>query len=213
MAYKIFSVLMIFTCIFSINIRELRANELDSWLEEKTEAGTYPLTVEHVDENGNTIKKEINVTVLFPYSVENKAANEAIDAHDFFYLVGTLEKMSTEELITLAGAHAWNTQTGSKIPIENITIERQDDDVGTNTVTYITKNNTKVAVKAVSTNSLSLPLKETYINPRKIWDNSYLFIFGNILIIILFTIISALIIHFYNYVQLRKIRILLYYED
>lgn len=211
--YKICSVFLVFTCIFSINIREVRANEFDSWVEEKTEAGTYPLTVQHVDEHGNTVKKEINVTVLFPYSIENKAANEAIDAHDFFYLVGTLEKMSKEELVELAGAHAWNTQTGSNILIENVTVEPQEGDTGISIVTYTTKNDTRVAVNAVATTSLSLPLKETYINPRQIWENSYLFTFGNILIIILFTIISALIIHFYNYIQLRKIRILLYYED
>src|SRR5699024_8853237 len=78
----------------------------DSTLEQAEEAGTYPVEVSYVSENGESIKKTIYITIYFPKTEKNDVFNEAIDATDVFLNEKSFKELTDNELIQLANAHA-----------------------------------------------------------------------------------------------------------
>lgn len=108
-------------------------------------AGTYKVRVYHEDENGK-VESIINFTVL----EENTVVKDeyAINANDFSVERGL--GLTSDLVITMSQAKAWNTETLEEYDIAKVEVEQIDDDSYKATLTSIDDINTTITIKLVS---------------------------------------------------------------
>lgn len=136
-------------------------------LKDVKEAGTYPVVMYTIDQNGNEVKEVVMITIKHPRTVIN--GNEAIDADDLRMTWEEFEKMDYEAWKVESHAKAWNTQSGEAIDIVDVqvkpVVESQSYGVafttGTGTTTSIQVTIVKDPIDAASFDSLKAqPLDE-----------------------------------------------------
>lgn len=103
------------------------------------EIGTYPLTF--ATSNGTSIV--VNVFVVSQQYVENKKANEAISAFNFFKSVDEIRESTTidTDLKTWANAQSWKMDDESSVEITDVLYDFDPDliNMGTYKVTFATQ--------------------------------------------------------------------------
>lgn len=85
------------------------------------EAGTYPVVMYTLDQNGNEVKEVVMITIKHPHTIIN--GSEAIDADDLRMTWDEYEKKNVEEWKVVSRAKAWNTLTGEAIDITDVQIK------------------------------------------------------------------------------------------
>jgi len=121
----------------------------DTSFTEAEEAGTYPVIITHIAEDGTTTQKTIYVTLYRYNTVESIEEQEAIDAHDAMITKERFDNLTDQEIIQLLKAHAWDTKTGKRIPITTIKYNILNADLGLYSIDLATAKGTTTTVKLV----------------------------------------------------------------
>jgi len=113
-------------------------------VEEIKEAGPYYMQL-YAEHEGVRIVKLVLINITAEKTVVSEIEEEAIDASDFFLGNADIYHLSSDEIIYLANAHAWRTDTGERLPVQVSTIEKIEDYY---VVTFETAKGTKTSVNA-----------------------------------------------------------------
>ncbi|TLG71775.1 hypothetical protein [Culicoidibacter larvae] len=107
-------------------------------------AGTYEVKLVY-EQNGRTITE----TVLMTITAANTVIQEpiAIDAQNVIVALADVSQMSATDWITLAQAHAWNTQTLADLNVQADTSSIQNK-VGVYPITFVTDNGVATTIQA-----------------------------------------------------------------
>lgn len=133
----------------------LQATTVDtSSLDSAHEAGTYPVTLEYVDEDGNQVSTVIYVTIKYRRTVEYVETGEAIDAHDIELTTGTFSQLSDSDLIKLMHARAWNVNTLA--PLDVRVLSREQVSSGHFLVTFTTANGSVTSANVIEVDTLAM---------------------------------------------------------
>lgn len=135
-------------------------------LEDVDEAGSYQVMVT-VEVNGETITQPTTLIITLPKTVIR--SKEGIDAHDFTTTIETVKRGDAQELIRLAGAHAWSLDDGSDVPIVHITIKNETISNGLYEIIFTTKQGTEIQIFALTQSALNLEKEVTYVYPKAFW--------------------------------------------
>ena len=145
--------------IFFLFLTPVQAEE-KVYTEEEIEAieiaGTYPVELYTLDQNGKEVPIIVMVTVVFDKTILNSIANEGIDAKDFEILSSEFAELTEMDFVRLAHAHAWSLETGESIPIASITLEKISEDKYI--VTFSTEKNTRISVNLFLKDSVVLDM-------------------------------------------------------
>ncbi len=164
-------------------------------------AGTYLVPFTYTDENGVTSEISKHVTITFPYTFINETIGEGIDANDIHIKKQDLSKLSNNELIELANAHAWDKNDGKEVKIENVYVHKNNLKVGADwKVTYQTSKNTEVSVDAYLSDNDIVIVDSKYIN----FESYRFFNPRSLFILLLFILVLPLIICSISFTYVSK---------
>lgn len=140
---------LIICLIFSPSLPLLATQIIDIEEIPTEQAGTYPITITYQADDGTLYEEVIYVTVHYPRTIEYKDLNEAIDAHDIELSANVFDQLTNEELIHLAGAHAWRLSDGTVQPITSIIRQQNYNGLGIHQVSFSTAKGTTVIINVV----------------------------------------------------------------
>jgi hypothetical protein len=192
------------------NLEKDTIYDLDALTQTET-AGTYPVTFQYQDENGNVVKKTVYITLMYLRTIISEEYGEGIDAYDIEIQQGMFEKLSDTDLKKLANAHAWRTDNGMEVAIVEVDRMVINKNLSKYQVTFKTANQTATTINVVET--IVDETRNTLYSYFSFWDTLDIWwIFFFVPLFMLFPVILM----FYNYLKLRKevrkAHILLYNE-
>lgn len=173
----------------------------DSNLKNAKEAGSYPVIFTYVDENNYTYKETVYITITYQHTIINEIFNEAIDAYDIEIAEHYFMQLTDSDLIQLAKARAWITQTGETLPIERVERQTLDASNGMYRVTFFTKRGTSTTITVIE------KAEPIAIGYKNYYNVSQIGVSPLIIVTVLTLILVGIGIIAYNYYRsTRKIR-------
>ena len=201
-------ILMLFS-LFMMNFISVNAEEIDV-IEEIEEAGTYFIEVATKDSTGNEIVKVIRMNVLFPKTVISVENQEGIDAHDITIEKNKITTLASDELIVLAGAHAWSTVDGRRIPIKHIVLEEAMEKGVDYIITFSTEKGTSTTIKVYEVEQQVLGLGNSYINLEELQHTNIVYVSLFAILLIVIPLIVMTIAYIYTRKEIKNTRKFLY---
>lgn len=161
------------------------------------EAGTYPVEIVYTTDDGRNLKKTVYITIRYPKTNTSELIGEGIDAMDVSLDPEIFEKLTDEDIIKLAKAHAWLLVDGSNIPITVANKKHINNNPNIYEVTFATANALSVTVTfSETTVPLMQQIGHNYTNFSGI--KGYYWFFSSMVPIILNIIIIANLFSLYK---------------
>lgn len=192
-----------------MNVVSVSAEEIDV-IEEIEEAGTYFIEVATKEGTGNEIVKVVRMNVLFPKTVISIENQEGIDAHDITIEKNKITTLASDELIALAGAHAWSLVDGRKIPIKHIVLEKAVEKGVDYTITFSTEKGTSTTIKVYEVEQQVLGLGNSYINLQELQYTNIVYVSLFAVLLIVIPLIAMTVAYIYTRREIKNTRKFLY---
>lgn len=155
------------------------------------EPGTYYVKVSTTNSNGELVSTLVKTVITSDNTII--IANEAIDAHDFQVGIGEVSSMGIDAIIRKSKAKAWNVETGARIPISQMTINRES--TSSYAITLATDSQLSITIRAIEKEDTPITWDTLDFRPQEFKNISNRYVQLSILLVFLFPLVLLMIAH------------------